>query len=134
LCIGVALLAITEPPAEDDLARLLDYGVAAVLIVGAMVGIEVAGKLRVGRLPRWLGDASYSIYLSHTLVIAALWKVWPHGAAPWMFLAGATVCAALAGGAVYVLLERPLLALMRGRRPAWFHLLSNRRVPHAGGI
>ncbi len=79
---------------------------------------EVSSSLRVGAVSLWLGDASYSIYLTHTFVISALGKIWPPSLAAWAFIAVATVCAALVGGLVYRFVERPLLTIMRGpRRP-----------------
>ena len=113
--LGVALLACAEPAADAEWGRLLEFGIPAFFVVGGMVGAETSGALRFTRLPLWLGDASYSIYLSHTFVISALGKVWPNSLAPWPFIVTATVCSALMGGLIYVVIERPLLALMRGR-------------------
>jgi exopolysaccharide production protein ExoZ len=118
ICVatGVVLLLCAAPPPDDDGARLLQYGLPAFLIVGGTVAAEINGNVRIGALPRWLGDASYSIYLSHTFVISALGKVWPHWTPDWAFLVAAAVCAALVGCAVYLLIERPMLSLMRGKR------------------
>jgi exopolysaccharide production protein ExoZ len=118
ICVatGVVLLLCAAPPPGDDGARLLQYGLPAFLIVGGTVAAEINGSVRIGAVPRRLGDASYSIYLSHTFVISALGKVWPNWPPEWVFLAMATVCAALVGYAVYLLIERPMLALMRDKR------------------
>jgi exopolysaccharide production protein ExoZ len=117
LAIGVALLFLPAPAADDDLARLFQFGVPAFLIVGGAVGAEALGKLRIGRLPRLLGDASYSIYLTHPFAISLLNKVWPGWLPPWLFITVATVFAAVAGIVAFTVLENPLLALMRRRRP-----------------
>jgi exopolysaccharide production protein ExoZ len=115
--LGALLLGMAAPAGGDDLARLVQYGVPAMLIVGGLVGCDVgasaAGGLRVGRPLTWLGDASYSIYLTHGFAIAALGKLWPQRMDGWSFIVAATVFAALVGSIVYVLLERPLLAVMR---------------------
>jgi exopolysaccharide production protein ExoZ len=118
ICVatGFVLLLCAAPAPGDDAARLLQYGVPAFLIVGGTVAAELNGSVRIGAVPRWLGDASYSIYLSHTFVISALGKIWPKWPPEWVFLATATVCAAVVGCAVYLLIERPMLALMRGKR------------------
>jgi exopolysaccharide production protein ExoZ len=117
VAVGVVLLIFAAPAADDDLARLFQYGVPAFLIVGGAVGAELNGSLSVGKLLRGIGDASYSIYLTHAFFISALGKLWPIGLAPWIFLVSATTLALLLGQAAYALVERPLLALLRGRRP-----------------
>jgi peptidoglycan/LPS O-acetylase OafA/YrhL len=55
--------------------RVLTYGVPSVSIVYCLVQLETFGYF----LPNWLivlGDASYSIYLSHVLILSALGRVW----------------------------------------------------------
>ena len=117
VAIGVALLLAAAPAAGDDLARTLQYGVPAFLIVGGAVGLEAVGGLTIPRWARLLGAASYSIYLTHTFTISLLGKFWPANLPVWGFIALATVLAAAVGTVVYAALENPLLALMRGRRP-----------------
>lgn len=112
---GSALLAIAAPDANDEWARLLQYGLPAWLIVGGLVAAELGGFARFGRLTGLLGDASYSIYLSHTFTISILGKLWPEWLPPWTFMIGASLAAVLVGIAVYRTLERPILRLMRGR-------------------
>ena len=117
VALGVLWLAVLPTPeAGADWTRLLVEGVPAVLIVGGSVGAELGGGLRVGRLPLLLGAASYSIYLTHTFAISLTGKM----AAgmrlpPALFMATAMVVAALLGIACYLLLERPLLAVLRDR-------------------
>ena len=74
LALGVAGLAalVTVPAYELQIMRVLAWGVPAVLVVQCGVMLEE----RFGRsMPRWallLGDASYSIYLFHLLVLAVV--------------------------------------------------------------
>lgn len=115
--VGVGLLLIAAPAADDDWARVLQYGLPAFLIVGGAVGLESAQRLRI---PAWislLGAASYSLYLTHTFAISLLGKVWPAALPAWAFILVAVVLAVLIGIVTYVVLESPLLALMRGKRP-----------------
>ena len=56
--------------------RVLLFGIPAALVVYALVNIERATEQK---LPYWLvliGNASFSIYLSHVLVISALGRIW----------------------------------------------------------
>jgi exopolysaccharide production protein ExoZ len=74
------------------------------------------------RPPRWLvaiGDASYSIYLSHLLVLGALGRIWSafRSQSPWADAAALALMAAgtvAAGTASYAFLEKPWLDRARG--------------------
>jgi exopolysaccharide production protein ExoZ len=113
---GFAGLMAASPAGGDDLARVLQYGVPAFLVVGGAVGLEAAGKLQVPKFLQVLGAASYSIYLTHTFAISILGKIWPGSFPPWGFITLATLLAIMAGIAAYALLENPMLAVMRGKR------------------
>ena len=104
-------------------ARVLAYGLPAALTVYALVA---QAHTRGLRLPAWLehiGDASYSIYLSHVLILSALGRLWqlaPGFAGVWLnVLALTLLCTATVGIGIlaYRYLERPLLAWLRGRLP-----------------
>lgn len=113
IAAGVALLLIAAPAADDDWARVLQYGFPAFLIVAGGVGLEAARRLRVPAWVSLLGAASYSLYLTHTFAISLLWKVWPAALPAWAFIPVAAMLAVLIGVLTYLLLESPLLALMR---------------------
>jgi peptidoglycan/LPS O-acetylase OafA/YrhL len=101
----------------DPRQRVLAFGVPSALLVAALAARERAGTPLLPRPLRSLGDASYSIYLSHVLVFWSVCKrsrglvhhFWPHLA--WIGLLTGTALAA--GYLLHVCLERPLL---RGRR------------------
>jgi exopolysaccharide production protein ExoZ len=117
IALGTFLLIAAHPSADDDMARLFQYGVPALLIVGGAVGLELNGRWPVGKLGRLIGDASYSIYLTHAFVISMLGKMWPTDIPPWIFIVSATIVATSLGAFAYLLVERPLFVLLRGRRP-----------------
>jgi len=84
-------------------------------LVWAVVALEVQGKVPKIRVLQRLGDASYSIYLSHILTLGVVRLLWDrlgwaqvdllHVAA----FAGASVATSVAvGWAIYALVERPL--------------------------
>ena len=55
--------------------RVIIYGIPALMITYSAISLEKDGNL----LPLWLrkiGDASYSIYLSHVLVLALIGRIW----------------------------------------------------------
>jgi peptidoglycan/LPS O-acetylase OafA/YrhL len=93
-------------------------GVSAAVLTGA-VAWEVPGATRVPGPLRRLGDASYSLYLSHLLTIGAVGLVWRHvlrlmpaGASAWPLhlaaLGSAFVLSVAVGWAGYRLIERRL--------------------------
>ena len=100
---------------------------ASPLIGGVLVTFGALALERAGHLPRigWLeriGDASYSLYLTHPLVLSAsisaasrlgLLTTLPMQL---VFVTAATVVAILVSFAVNRWVERPLLALTSGRR------------------
>jgi peptidoglycan/LPS O-acetylase OafA/YrhL len=75
LAIVAVILLLILPQTVAPSMRLLQWGVPATLLVLSFVMLEE----RVGTAwPRWallLGDASYSLYLSHLLVLFVLVKV-----------------------------------------------------------
>jgi peptidoglycan/LPS O-acetylase OafA/YrhL len=120
---AVAFLAIGL--AEDtalvaDKADLthLGYGLAATAMVLGLVGAERAGRLAVPRPLAALGGASYAIYLTHLLTIGAVWQgLRAAGLAAllpgWAAFLVLVVASCVAGLAISVAVERPLIARLR---------------------
>lgn len=111
-CAGFTALAFFPGPIDELL-----FGLSAIVLVTGAVSVEKGGPIR--RLP-WLGyvgDASYSIYLWHTLAISVVAKaagILSLGPLPTLVLgvAGGTALGILS----YELLEKPLMALVKSRR------------------
>jgi exopolysaccharide production protein ExoZ len=106
--IGLALVAMTSPGMGDvesslgpqwALARALQWGVPAALIVWGTLSLERMLQGRAFNLPVAVGDASYAIYLFHPLAAFGLAFAWP-----------IRLAAALGiGSAMHVLVERRLV-------------------------
>ena len=102
-------------------ARVLIFGSAAALIHTGCVQLEP----RLHRfVPGWLvllGDASYSIYLSHLLTIGVAGMIWratlaSDGVANHLLALGSTLALALLVGVLsYRLVETPMLDWLRAR-------------------
>jgi peptidoglycan/LPS O-acetylase OafA/YrhL len=100
---------------ESSLLRALEWGFPFALIVAGCCG----GESPSGGAARWMariGDASYSLYLVHPLVMLLLMAMIPGG---WRFdphLLVALLCIAALAVALplHRLVEAPLLAWMRG--------------------
>jgi exopolysaccharide production protein ExoZ len=115
-----ALLAIASTLSLGDAIedyRLLVWGVPAVILV--IAGLALERKFQsLPALGRVLGDASYSIYLVHGMVAAAMAKVWKAaqlsgGMSAVLFVIATMVISALAGWLSYRLVERPLIGYFR---------------------
>lgn len=104
--------------APGDAGAWLHASLGAVALVAGIVAVEAHG-----RLPTWprfeaIGTASYSIYLTHTLVLAAWMIVWVRlgQASVAGFAVTAMLVCLLVGWACYAGLEKPLIHLFRPRR------------------
>lgn len=113
LLLAVLLFAASAMFKIDPMLRPLVWGIPSALFVYAAVGIPLAGN-RVGRLLVVLGNASYSIYLTHAFVIFAVAHI-ARGrgdtllsALAWQ--AGTLITCIVVGHLAYIAVERPLLA------------------------
>lgn len=125
LSLGVGFIAILLVPLfwSSPTSRLFHLGIPAFLFVSALQLGTHTGGCRVPKGLLLLGDASYSIYLSHTVVLevfqAAFVRLPVLRSVPCDFYYGTLVLVALAVGvASYRWIEQPILALARRSREA----------------
>jgi exopolysaccharide production protein ExoZ len=121
LCIAASLafLILVSPRLYPDGPRTVYFGGPALLLVFGTVCLEEPLRRHVLQPLKTLGDASYSLYLSHTLTMfLPEWLLDRAGVAALVprFLFSLTLCV-LFGVVVYRRVERPLLGWMR-HRPA----------------
>ncbi|MDO1584170.1 acyltransferase family protein [Rhizobium oryzicola] len=100
----------------------------AIMMVTGMLALEKAGRLPIWRPLSYLGDASYSIYLWHTLAISVVLKAATAFAlSGWAGISIAALAGVALGIVAYEGIERPLQGLVRhgrfsfrvlGREPA----------------
>lgn len=116
ILLGIGLI-LTVPMISEN-ARVLSWGLPAFAIVVGAVSLE---PLAAPVLPRWLltlGDASYSIYLSHGFVLAGLGILVERIVSPGLRTEGLTIISCLivssiAGWIVFILIESPMLRYLR---------------------
>lgn len=96
--------------------RLFFFGMPALLIVAATLAFEKIGKVPHWPIAKLLGDASYSIYLWHSIAISACVRIAAYlGLDPiFIMLAGPFAGVAL-GLLIYWTVEAPLLKAMKDR-------------------
>lgn len=113
-------------PDSSSLAALDTFiGVSPMLIVAGALALESAARQAPNSMFHTIGNASYSIYLSHLffLRIAELgWqRLLPFNTSEFLelvFVVVAFTFAIVGGISVYHFVERPILSLFRRRRPS----------------
>lgn len=100
---------------------VVDSIIPSAIIVLGMVSLDQSGHIRRVRPFEYLGDASYSIYLSHIFSLGVLRVAWAklgleHGSATYATaFAIASLIIAIIGGAIcYRYLETPMLRGLQG--------------------
>ena len=122
--IALAGFVLLYAGSETTLPRVVAAGVPAFLIVAGAVFSESRYEMRPSRILVTLGNASYSIYLSHVLILPVFARLWTAvgldggGAAGLAFALAALIVCAVAGVLLYQIVERPLLRWLSGKRPA----------------
>lgn len=99
--------------------RTIAYGIGAAFGVAGLA----AGAVRSPAWLGFLGDASYSVYLTHMPAILMLVAILVPLGAPWTLdplavMGLLLVWVAIVGGVVHVVVERPLLRQFKRRRPS----------------
>ena len=117
---GAALLFVGSPYLETPM-RAICVGLPAALVVLSAIALE----RRMGSVPRWrfletLGDASYSLYLSHLYAVIFFRVLWnrlhlPSQGLGWalVFMAACLGVGVIFGLICYALIEQPLLRAAR---------------------
>jgi exopolysaccharide production protein ExoZ len=124
ILFGFGLILIVPMISEN--ARVLTWGIPAFVIVAGAVSLE---SFVPPALPRWLltlGDASYSIYLSHGFVLPAFGIVVSTIVPRGLWTEGLTIIlcllvSSIAGWIVFISIESPMLHAMRRSTTLWQH-------------
>ncbi len=116
-CMVVAGFALAMP--EFLLPAVFSAGVPAMMIVGGFVlGPPLKDSMATGWLTG-LGNASYSLYLSHTLALRPLRDIWMRLTdgtwPPVLFFVLGVMVSVLVGCAIHVAVERPLTRVLNAR-------------------
>ena len=123
--LGAAILLLVgfETSLLPGGTRIVIWGIPAMLLVVATLSLDRAGTVPSINILKLVGDASYSIYLSHILsieVVEFLWEIagWPIDNLA-MQVIFAVVCigfSAVVGVLAFYMIEQPML---KGLRPLW---------------
>lgn len=110
LAASVLLIFIEINPLQE---RALSIMGAAVLLVAAAVLTEGIQGRAVPRFWLALGDASYTLYLSHPFTLAAIALLGRMVLPPIPLFIASVLVAVLAGYILYLVVEKPLLSLSK---------------------
>jgi exopolysaccharide production protein ExoZ len=120
--IGFGMLAVGSMPTFPYSLRVWVLMIGAISVVSGAIAFELRRGVKSRRLPKLIGDASYSIYLTHPFVIILVFKVWQRvaleGWPQFLSLLLATVIAStVVGVLIHLFLERPITNMLRRRIP-----------------
>jgi exopolysaccharide production protein ExoZ len=122
ILIGTILLICFPNDLATSLPRFLVWGLPSALIILGSVSLESRLGVWDRPLPRLLGDASYSIYLTHLFSIGAVFVLWGKlgfvdayenwNADAFAFTVAAFLFSIFVGVLSYLFLEKPLLRFL----------------------
>ena len=97
--------------------RFFDRGISAALLVyGFVFHMPSWMDNPVRPIAKWVGDSSYSLYLSHPFALAIVAMAWPRSlVTPVLYLIVAAAAAVLGGILSYLIIERPVTAWLKRR-------------------
>jgi len=105
-------LGLEPPEGANTRMRSFYWGLPSFLLFCIVVGSGGLAEGRAARLFKLLGDASYSIYLSHLFVVLAFREIDKRISLPAdLFVIATLVLSAIVGIAVYRLAEKPMLGV-----------------------
>jgi peptidoglycan/LPS O-acetylase OafA/YrhL len=119
LLTGYGLYYFAVPgTAPKEWLRVAIFGVPCIMIVYGAVAIESSRGILLPRFICFLGDASYSTYLSHAIVLPAIGKLWGMLSVPGKFdniliIVTMTVVALCVGIGSYLTIERLLSSIFQ---------------------
>ncbi|MBA4057010.1 MAG: hypothetical protein C0490_20010, partial [Marivirga sp.] len=98
---------------SSEFWAVITLGLLAAISLLAGISIESTKPLNfIDKVGLILGDASYSIYLTHTAFVSAILGVWSKvqpGANYALIIIGGTALACIGGVAVHLLVEKPII-------------------------
>ncbi|MDE8346357.1 MAG: acyltransferase [Acidocella sp.] len=116
---GLLLVVNYRLIVEDGMGRVLILGIPAMCIVAGALMMEANLARRVSKLVLLVGDASYSLYLTHPIAISAAAVIWERAHLPvdnsiatLGFVPCALAAALIFAVMVYRYVEKPLLGLL----------------------
>ncbi len=116
----------------DDKApiRLLLWGIPSAALVMGLLFLELNQRLQFNRQLILVGDASYSIYLTHYFALTVFTKFWYLSRLPFpdVFIILAVIFATVVGTGFYLLIEKKILHYLNSKYEQYCKLRASAQV------
>src|SRR5690606_27426106 len=108
--------------ASSSVERCILIGVCVAMILASLATLERVGDITVTQWLKSAGDSSYSLSLSHVLLLSALGRLWfgffgehDYGVVGVIFFWGATaISVAIWAHVSFILIEKPATRFLQG--------------------
>jgi exopolysaccharide production protein ExoZ len=127
--LGLVLLAGCQLLLDMLPWRLLTHGLPAVLLLAGCIMAEQASRFPRLSLLKLLGDASYSIYLIHVLVLEPIARLLPDVAIPARVLL-TLVAVSISALGLYIFVEKPVDTRLRAITAGFLNRHHVRKFAH----
>ena len=125
--LGLPIIHALDVLAKESLVRACVIGALYGFLVYSVTTLEKLNRFSFPKFLQFLGDISYTVYLSHILVLSAIGRLWRMATpSPNGLLDNALACLAMLTAVVsygwvgYRLIEYPLLQISHRLRTRWF--------------
>lgn len=116
--IGAAFLYESWGIGQGSVYRIIAYGIPSAIIILALASYDLYRPKKIPDFMRFLGDASYSIYLTHYILISIIIRFFVYLNLEkflnlFLTIILATVLTIFIGCLIHIFLEKPLLSYSR---------------------
>lgn len=124
--IGIPVAYVWDVLKQDGVFRMSVFGVLYGFLIFSFVTLEKTKKIKVPKPLQAIGDMSYTIYLSHILVLSAIGRLWMLISVPYSLIDNALAFLIMFAAVVgygwvgYRLIERPIVQISHRLRARWF--------------
>jgi exopolysaccharide production protein ExoZ len=133
--VGIPLLYMFDVLENAGLLRAVFVGSLYGALLVSVMALEKGSRVSVPKTMRFLGDISYSVYLSHVFVLSAIGRMWMlAGPMPGSVFDNFFVCLVMLAAVVgsgwlgYRFIEQPAIRISHRLRTRWFES-SGRYAP-----
>lgn len=127
LSVGVPIAYASDVLKQEGLLRVSIIGTLYGLLVLSVTTIEKLNKITVPKYLQFFGDISYTVYLSHVLVLSVIGRLWLMlSPVPNSLLDNLLACLIMLAAVVgygwvgYRLVEQPIMQVSHRFRARWF--------------